>query len=528
MQPILIDGTWKSSTNELSSFNATDPSTGNTLEEREYPRSNWTDLETMAEAGYRASEELVSCPQSLLADFLDLYASKIEEAAKELSEIAHKETGLPIQPRLVDVEIPRTCDQLRQAAAARRNGSWSRPTIDSQNNIRSQYAPLGGPVLVIGPNNFPFAFNAISGGDFASAIAAGNPVIAKGHPSHPQTTQLLAEQALEAISDLGLPSATVQFFYDTTPDLGIRLVQHKYTAAVAFTGSRQAGLKLKAAADSAGKPIYLEMSSINPVFVMPGAIQERAQEIAEELHSSCTLGSGQFCTKPGLIVYLRDCQEDPFLEHLIQCFSRTQSGVLLNEGVLKSLEKSIETLKGSGANSLAQSQFSPCGYSTPSTLLNIAAQNFLKAPKALQTEAFGPVCLTVTAKSLEEILAIVNTLDGNLTGTIYSDTENVDDSNYDKLAGPLRQKVGRLINNKAPTGVAVTAAMNHGGPFPSSGHPGVTAVGFPASIVRFAALHSYDNVRQDRLPEGLKDKSPNPNMIRLIDGVWTCESVNKA
>jgi NADP-dependent aldehyde dehydrogenase len=188
------------------------------------------------------------------------------------------------------------------------------PTIDTQTNIRSMYAALEGGVVVFGPNNFPFAFGSISGGDFAAAVAAGNPVIAKANSSHPGTTRLFAEEALEAVKNLGLPNSMVQLIYRTHHDVGERLVSHPLVGATGYTGSRVAGLVLKNAADRAGKPIYLELSSVNPVVILPGALQERGAEIAEEFVSSCLLGTGQFCTNPGLMILQKDTDTDLFIQ----------------------------------------------------------------------------------------------------------------------------------------------------------------------------------------------------------------------
>ena len=201
-------------------------------------------------------------------------------------------------PRLADVELPRTTNQLRQAAAAAREGSWAMPTIDTKTSVRSCLAALG-PVVVFGPNNFPLAFNGVSGGDFAAAIAAGNPVIAKAHPSHPGTCQLLAEAALAAAEQTEMPSGTVQMVYKMSRDVGCRMAADPRVAAIGYTGSRAGGLALKEVCDRQGKPAYLELSSINPVVVLPGALGERGDQLAEEYAGSCLLAAGQFCTSPG-------------------------------------------------------------------------------------------------------------------------------------------------------------------------------------------------------------------------------------
>ncbi|MBK1878846.1 aldehyde dehydrogenase (NADP(+)) [Pelagicoccus mobilis] len=526
MQKILSNGNWIKSNNPTGSFHAYNPATREKLDEREFPNSSWEEIESLIENGHAAAQDLLDVSPNALADFLETYAAKIEAATDTLAEIANQETGLPVTPRLAGVEIPRTVNQIRQAAASARSGDWSQPTIDTATNIRSMHGALGGPVVVFGPNNFPFAYNGIAGGDFASAIAAGNPVIAKAHPAHPYTTQLLAELAQEAVAQHDLPSATVQLFYNTENENGLKLVAHQKVAAVGFTGSRPGGLALKSAADQAGTPIFLEMSSVNPVFVLPGSLQERGAEIATELHGSCTLGAGQFCTKPGLIVVEKGAESDAFIEAMTESFTSTPAGVLLTSGGETAVSSAVEQLSAAGAKVLAGGKLSDTAhYGYEPTLLSVGADTFLENSEQLQSEAFGAVCLIVIARSEDQILQIASQLEGNLTGSIFSANDGSEDSFYTKLAKTLRTKVGRLLNDKVPTGVAVCASMNHGGPYPATGHPVFTAVGFPASIIRFSALHSYDNVRHDRLPLAIRDKNPSGSLTRLIDGERTTKDV---
>ncbi|NZA25117.1 aldehyde dehydrogenase family protein [Luteimonas sp. SJ-92] len=525
--PILVDGRWAQASAPTGNFHAYDPSTKQALAERRYPVSGWSDLEAMLAAGKRAAAAMARLPGAKLAEFLDGYAAAIEARADALVAAAHQETGLPVEPRLRNVELPRATGQLRQAAQAARDGGWRRPTIDTKANIRSQLGPLGGPVLVIGPNNFPFAFNGIAGGDFAAAIAAGNPVIAKAHPAHPRTSALLAEAAHEAAEAAGLPAGAVQMFFHVEPETGLRLVADPALAAVAFTGSRPGGMALKAAADRAGKPIYLEMSSVNPVFVLPGALRERGAAIAAELQASCAMGAGQFCTKPGIAVIARDEHADAFVAELQKLTTAAAPGVLLTPQAPQAVADAVTGLRDAGAELLAGGEIpaDATAHAFQPTLLQVSGERFLADPHALQSEAFGPVCLVVVADSPEQLQRIAQAMEGNLTGSIYSDTGGADDAAHDALEPILRTRVGRLINDKMPTGVAVSAAMNHGGPYPATGHPGFTAVGMPAALLRFAALHSYDNVRPQRLPPALQDRNPTGTLPRLVDGEWTTRDV---
>jgi alpha-ketoglutaric semialdehyde dehydrogenase len=521
LEPVLIAGEWRQPVNPSGSFKAIDPSTGKPMPES-YPVSSIDDVT----AAFRAAEETVvalrTIPVDAIARFLEDYAARIEAAADALVERAARETGLPREPRLSKVELPRTTGQLRQGAAAARERSWSMATIDTKANLRSVYGPLGGPVVVFGPNNFPFAFNSVAGGDFVAAIAAGNPVIGKANTGHPGTSKLLAELALEAVRAAALPPGMVQLLYRTPPDVGFVLVSDPHVGATGFTGSKAAGLKLKEKADRAGKPIYLEMSSTNPVFVLPRALDERGDAIAKELFDSCAMGAGQFCTRPGLAIVPKSDNGARFVASLTAHFKGGTPGTLLGPSGATAIAAGLKELTDNGARVLAggkavagdRAAFEP-------TLLEVSAAQFLAAPHELQTEAFGTVNTVVVADDVAQMAEVAAALEGNLTGCVYSDTTGKDDADYGRLIPVLRGKVGRLLNDKMPTGVAVSPAMNHGGPYPATGHPGFTAVGIPASLLRFAALRCYDAVRPHRLPPELANKNPTGKMWRLIDGAWS-------
>jgi alpha-ketoglutaric semialdehyde dehydrogenase len=515
---VLIGGVWRAAQGNAT-FRAQNPATGETLAD-EYPVSEWSDCDEMLTASARAAVALRSTSPEKISQCLTRFAERLEARRTELVEMAHLETALPKSPRLGDVELPRTMTQLRQAAAAALEGSWALPTIDSKANIRSTLAAIG-PVAIFGPNNFPFAFNAVSGGDFAAALAAGNPVIAKGHPSHPGTTRLLAEEGLGAITDSGLPPATLQMIYHIGPESGLRLVSDHRIGASAFTGSRRGGLALKAAADKAGKPIYLEMSSLNPVVILPGAINERPAKVADEVADNCLIGTGQFCTKPGLIFLVAGKETDELVTAVKQRFESRPAGVLFGAPILAGLNENIAAVRRGGAELVAggTAVTSP-GFRCSNTLLRVDADRFLAAPAALQIEMFGNATLLVVCRTVDQLVSALDQLEGNLTGCVYSHTAGDDDTAYNAVAAALRPRVGRLLNDKMPPGVALSAAMNHGGPFPSTGHPGFTAVGIPASLRRFGMLQSYDNVRPARLPPILADNNLG-KAWRLIDGSWT-------
>jgi NADP-dependent aldehyde dehydrogenase len=520
VHPIFINGTWQPATSR-EFFHATNPATGEVLEDA-YPVSTWQDLDIALSAAADAAPNLAQTPPAAIADFLNRYAQRIEARAAEITAIAAAETALPLTPRLQNVELPRTTTQLRQAAVAALDGSWSLPTIDTKNNIRSCLAPIG-PVLIMGPNNFPFAYNAISGGDFAAALAVGNPIIAKAHPLQPNTTRLLAEEAVAALAETPLPKSAIQLIYHMSPDTGLRAAADPRLAALSFTGSRRAGLALKAAADKAGKPIYLEMSSLNPVIILPGALTERLEKIADEFTDSALAANGQFCTNPGLTLLLACPQTATFINAVKKRFQSRTPGTLLSEGVANALRDSITTLSNAGATLLTPIPYplSPHSCVHPNTLLHVTAAQFLANAEALQTEAFGNASLFVTADTPGQLAEILATLEGHLTGCIYSDTRGSDETLYTPFAALLRPKVGRFLNDKMPTGVTVCPAMNHGGPYPATGHPGFTAVGAPATLRRFAMLQCFDHVRPQRLPPILANKNLTGKTWRLIDGAFT-------
>ena len=514
---VLIAGNWRDS-DGTETFQADNPAEAASIQE-DYPVSSWGECENALDAAVAAFEQLRKLPRGKIAEFLNAYADRIEARSEEIRTMAAMETGLPFETRLVG-ELARTTGQLLQAATAEKSASWCLPTIDSENNIASCYGPIG-PVAVFGPNNFPLAFGSISGGDFAAAIAAGNPVIGKANSMHPGTTRLLAEEAQLAADATGMPAGTVQLVYRMSHEDGEKLASDARLAAIGYTGSRNAGLKLKAAADKVGKPIYLELSSVNPVVILPGAIAERSDEIATELTTSCLMGAGQFCTNPGLILMQSGESADQFVTKLAEKFTDAPVSTMLSKSGQLGLAQAVETLKSAGAKLVCGgTEGGGAGYSYANTVLTVSGQEFVANPELLQTEAFGNSTLIVLAADQDELVDSLRHLEGNLTGCVYSHTKDQDDAVYDQLVPVLRQKVGRLLNDKMPTGVAVSPAMNHGGPFPATGHPGFTAVGIPGSLLRFGMLQCYDNIRADRLPDILKPENPD-QVWRLIDGQWS-------
>lgn len=503
MATILSDGTWTDAGNGNKTFHATNPSTGETLDSA-FPVCSRAELEGMADAARAAVRHPANAEPERVARFLEIYAARLDAARDEIAAMAHQETGLPLDTRLRVIEFDRMLGQLRKAAAGARDtssSSWRHPIVDEESGIFSDRGPLGGAVFTIGPNNFPLAFHAVSGGDFAAAIAAGNPVIAKGHPLHPGTGHMLAVRAAEAVAEAGLHPATVQYFHHCSPDDGFHLIAHPNVAAVGFTGSRVAGLAIKSAADAAGKPSFLEMSSVNPVFALPGALAEGGSDIGEAWAGSIMLGAGQFCTKPGIMIGI-GADADSAIEAAVVGCKAADPGVLFSSAAVRTLEVGVDAMVSAGATLRCGGRPAGPGSRFDATIFEVDADGFLKEFEVLGAERFGPVGLFVRAADLEEAIAIAERMEGQLTVSMYAG--GTDDEAWNRLAVVLRTRCGRLIESKMPTGVAVVPSMVHGGPFPATGHPGFTAVGMPTSIVRFSMARCWDGVSDRRRPAWLR------------------------
>ncbi len=449
MQPILIEGRWQSS-QSTGSFIAHNPATREALPGK-FPVSSWADCDRALDAASDAAKVLRTASGEQIAAFLSGYANAIEGSADELVKTAHLETALPIKPRLREVELPRTVTQLRQAAAAANEGSWTQAVLDTKLNIRSHFAPVG-PVAVFGPNNFPFAFNGVSGGDFAAAIAVGCPVIAKAHPLHPATSTILARCAVKALQDAGLPAATVQMLYHFSNEDGLRLVADPRLAATGFTGSRTAGLALRAAAERAGNLMYLEMSSLNPVVFLPGALAGRGDALATEAADSGLAASGQFCTSPNLFFLIESEDAHHFIQALTKLYTDRPAAPLLSEAGLNHLRRSIEHLESAGAHLLTGGlpANGATGYGFSNTALQVSGRQFLAHGEALQQEAFGNACTVVLCANGAELDAALSSLEGNLTGSIYSSTDGSDDDLYAPLPPSCAAAWGACSTTRCP------------------------------------------------------------------------------
>jgi alpha-ketoglutaric semialdehyde dehydrogenase len=461
--------------------------------------------------------------------FLRKIAARIESIADEVIERAHLETALP-KPRLQG-ETARTCGQLRLFAQVAEEGSWVGARVDRAEpgrkpapkpDLRSMLRPLG-PVVVFGASNFPLAFS-VGGGDTASALAAGNPVVVKAHPAHPGTSELVGRAIRDSVAECNLPEGVFSLLFDGGTQVGGALLKHPLVKAAGFTGSRVAGRALMdvAAARSEPIPFFAEMSSTNPVFVLPGALRERGESIAAGLHTSFTLGAGQFCTKPGLVFLPQGGEGSPFVKKLNELMEGSAAFSLLTPGIRSSYSSAIAERKQNGLVRSVSETPTPSGnggLSVGAALFETDAAAFLSDPN-LDEEVFGPTTLLVRHSSRDELLQIARGLEGHLTATIHGTEQDLRES-ADLLA-ILQDKVGRLIFNGFPTGVEVTHAMVHGGPYPATSDGRSTSVGSQA-IFRFARSVCYQDFPDDALPQELKDANPL-GIWRMIEGQMTREA----
>lgn len=465
------------------------------------------------------------------ARLLRKMADNIEKIKPEIVERAGRETALP-QARLQS-ETARTCGQLRLFAQVAEEGSWVNARIDRPDpnrkplpkpDIRSMLQPLG-PVVVFGASNFPLAFS-VAGGDTASALAGGNPVIVKAHAAHPGTSELVAHSLQQAVRQCGLPEGVFSLLFGSGTQVGTKLMKHPLVKAGGFTGSRIAGRTLMDIAASRPEPIpfYAEMSSTNPVFVLPRALRERGEQIAAGLHGSFTLGAGQFCTKPGMIFLPKGAEASQFAQTLGHLVSGSSPFHLLTKTIHDSYASAIARRKAAGQVTVVAE--APCsgaeGFAAGSLVFETDAEEFLDSD--LESEIFGPATLLVHHSSHDQVLAIARSLEGHLTATIHGTEQDLHD--FSDLVAILETKVGRLIFNGFPTGVEVTHAMVHGGPYPSTSDGRSTSVGSQA-IFRFTRLICYQNFPDAALPSELKDANPL-GLWRMIDGEMSRNPIARA
>jgi 2,5-dioxopentanoate dehydrogenase len=436
---------------------------------------------------------------------------------------------LPVAERLAGERV-RTVNQLRLFATLIRDGSWVDARIDRaiperkppKPDLRRMLIPLG-PVAVFAASNFPLAFS-VAGGDTASAFAAGCPVIVKAHPAHAATSELTARAIVKAAQATGMPAGVFSIIHSTRNEMSVAVVKHPLAKAVAFTGSLRAGRILFDAATARPEPIpfYGEMGSVNPVFVLPGALKERAETIAEGMKSAVTVGVGQLCTCPGLTIGIDSLHLTQFTQKLKGLFSEATPASMLYSGILQSYETGAERLRAIKGVETTQSLKAPDRNRTegrPSVFVT-DLETLNKHPE-LGEELFGPSTVVVRCSSREDMEDIARNLEGHLTATIHGTPEDLAD--YAPLVSILEEKVGRLLFNGFPTGLEVCASTQHGGPYPATTDSRSTSVG-TAAILRFARPLAYQNFPQAALPQELKDANPR-GIWRLVDGQMTRDAL---
>ena len=463
------------------------------------------------------------------ANFLHAIAIELENCGDELIQMAMSETNLP-EARLRS-ERGRTILQLNQYADACEKGDWLEARIDTaipdkipaKPDLRKMLIPLG-PVVVFGASNFPFAYST-AGGDTATAFAAGCPVIVKAHPAHAQTSEIVAKAILKAATDCTMPDGIFAHVHGASFEVGKALVEHSYTKAVGFTGSLAGGKQLFDWANQRKEPIpvFAEMSSINPVFLLPDKMSKGADgksaaaDIAKIYAGSITLGMGQFCTNPGLIIGLEGPELTTFMEVLGKEITTTVPATMLHPGIFKNYrKKKDEALKQQGVDTVAVSEMKPQLNQGSPTIASATGQTFLNNP-VLHQEVFGPYSLVIRCKDMKEMLQVANRLEGQLTATLMA-TEN-DIRIHDKIVDAVMNICGRFILNSVPTGVEVCLSMQHGGPFPATTDSRFGSVGADA-IKRFARPVAFQNWSNELLPAELKNENAL-GIWRTVNNEWT-------
>jgi alpha-ketoglutaric semialdehyde dehydrogenase len=508
-------------------FSARNPATGEKLD-GEFFEATPGEIDAAARAAERAFDAYGALPVARRAEFLRAIAQQVLALGDRLLERAGAETGFP-SARL-ESERARTVSQILLFADLIEEGSWVGARIDRavpdrkpqpRPDIRRMLVPLG-PVAVFGASNFPLAFS-VAGGDTISAFAAGCPVVVKAHPGHPGTSDLVATAIRTAARETRMPEGAFGIVHGASPEVGITLVTHPAIRAAGFTGSLAAGRTLFDAAALRPEPIpvYAEMGSSNPVFVLPGALAERASAISRGLAASVTLGSGQFCTNPGLVFVIESAASSAFLEEAGRELAAAPPGTMVHSGIKEAYDRGVgevARLSGVAIGARASGKGAHPETEAPAVFLLTDARAFAQNPR-LAHEIFGPATLAVRCASRPEMLQLARGLHGHLTATIHGNEKDLAD--FADLIAILKRRVGRLVFNGFPTGVEVCPAMHHGGPYPATTDARATSVG-TAAIERFARPVCWQDAPQSTLPEELWDANPR-GIWRLVDGALTRE-----
>lgn len=505
-----------------ATFKSTNPNTGD--------ENPWTFFEATEDEANRALREARAASAAFAnlggarrAQFLRAIAAELESAADAIVTAYTAESGLP--EGRARGELGRTAGQLRAFADLAEEGSWIHARIDTAQpdrqpapkpDIRKCLHPLG-PVVVFGASNFPLAFST-AGGDTASALAAGCPVVVKGHPMHPATGELVARAITQAARETGMPDGVFSHLQGVSHRLGEWLVTHPETTAVGFTGSQQGGLALARLGQERPVPIpvFAEMGSINPVVLLTSALETGAGW-ARAYAQSVTLGTGQFCTNPGLLLAVQGPALDAFVKDLADAMGQIPAACMLHKNIAARYREVRAQLLSQPGVSLLTPADEPDGPNrVPATVARVSGADF-RANARLQQEVFGPFTLVVACRDRAELEAALSGLEGQLTAALLGNDAELAEAG--KLVSLLQEKAGRVLFNGVPTGVEVCPAMQHGGPFPATTDGRFTSVGTDA-ILRWARPVAYQNCPQALLPEALRDANPL-GIQRLVNGTFT-------
>jgi 2,5-dioxopentanoate dehydrogenase len=509
------------------SFQSYNPATGTKLSYRFF-KATIAEVNRAAEKAAGAFQVYRKKSGMEKADFLETIATEITALGDTLLELCCLETALP--KGRIQGECARTVNQLKLFSSLLREGSWVDARIETADPTRTPIAKPDiryfeialGPVVVFGASNFPLAFS-VAGGDTASALAAGCPVIVKAHSAHPATAEMVGKAIQKAAQICNMPDGVFSLLHGDGKTVGVELVRHPEVRAVGLTGSFTAG---KTLFDIAAKrpvpiPVYAEMGSTNPVFILPQAMQQRKEQIAQGFAASVTLGVGQFCTNPGLLIHQKHKESDEFIHQLEQVFSKSTGGVMLTEGIYNAYQKGVSHHDAlEGIQQFATGTVSSEINTARPVLFRTNAETFLKTP-ALEEEIFGPASVVVEAQTSQALIEIARNLSGHLTATVHGTEEELAD--YQELFDVLELKAGRVIVNGFPTGVEVCHAMVHGGPFPATTDGRSTSVG-TAAIHRFTRPVCYQHMPDALLPDELKNRNPL-KIWRMVNGEQTKTSI---
>ena len=515
----------KVTSSDLATFSATNPTTGEALSPA-FQEASAKLADAALQAADAAFDEFRGTSLEQRAVLLEAIADGIEALGDELLQRGHAETGLPMAR--CTAERGRATGQARLFAKLIRDGSWVEARIDRampdrqplpKPDVRRLMVPVG-PVVVFGASNFPFAIS-VAGTDTVSALGAGCPVVVKAHPGHPGTCEMIATVIVEALKKTNMPAGAFSLVQGKGNDIGLALVRHPLTCAAAFTGSLRGGRALFDAACARPTPIpfYGELGSVNPVFLLPGALKERADKIAEAFVTALTMGVGQFCTNPGLVFGLQGDGLKQFLGKTSDLVKAWAPATMLHGGICQSFTSGVERFSSTkGLELVAQSgtPSNPQATQAAAALFSTDAATF-EATDSLREEVFGPTSVVTHCGSKADLERIAETFNGQLTAAIHGTPDDLRE--HARLVRILERKAGRIIFNGFGTGIEVCPSMHHGGPYPAATHSFFTSIG-TAAIYRFVRPVCYQGFPDDCLPEAIQNKNV-ARAWRMVDGEMT-------